>query len=101
MDREIEWTEWTQWTYWTKTRGQQNPGSSAVGALKRGLDSKNPKIRAWCLWQLRRIVPETEIDVKRFIRDPDAAVRANAAMYWGEAGKKGDAIFEVVRKLRR
>lgn len=58
--------------------------------LKKGLSSENEDMRAWCLWQLRRIgyaFDETELN--ELLRDESWKVRANAML----AGGKGIIVL--------
>ncbi len=70
--------------------------------LKQGLDSKNSDMRAWCVWQLRKIgykFDKTELD--KLIRDESWKVRANAAFAGGKefaplAAKDKNALVRLV-----
>jgi len=54
--------------------------------LKKGLESKNENMRAWCIWQLRKIEykPSKE-ELDKLLTDKSWKVRANAVLAGGKA----------------
>jgi len=70
--------------------------------LKKGLDSKNSDMRAWCVWQLRKIGYKFDnTELEKLMRDESWKVRANAAFAGGKevatiAAKDKNAFVRLV-----
>ncbi len=62
----------------------------SIPLLRKGLASRNEKIRAWSVWQLRKLdYPWEKAEQEKICRDSSWRVRANAVL----AGKDGIGIF--------
>jgi hypothetical protein len=74
---------------------------TAIPLLKQGLVSKNPKLRAWCLWQIYRLDPAADLDFDKLANDPEPSVRANAVMFKKcPMPKQPDSLCQLIRKLK-
>ena len=75
---------------------------ASASLLKQGLDSKNSDMRAWCVWQLRKVgykFDKTELD--KLMRDENWKVRANTAFAGGRnvvslAAKDKNALVRLL-----
>ena len=73
--------------------------------LKQGLQSKNGDMRAWCVWQLRKIGYKFDnAELENLMHDESWKVRANAAFAGGEvvaplAAKDKNAFVRLVGSL--
>jgi hypothetical protein len=74
---------------------------TAMPLLKQELASNNPKLRAWCLWQINKIEPTAELNFDKIINDPEPAVRTNAILFDKcPRPKQPDSLCELIRKLK-
>jgi hypothetical protein len=74
---------------------------TAMPILKQGLASNNPKLQAWCLWQINKIEPTAELNFDKIINDTEPAVRANAILFDKcPRPKQPDSLCELIRKLK-
>jgi len=74
---------------------------TAMPLLKQELASNNPKLRAWCLWQINKIDPTVELNFDKIINDPEPAVRANTILFDKcPRPKQPDSLCELIRKLK-
>jgi hypothetical protein len=79
--------------------------AQSADLLKQGLTSKNDQIRAWCVWQLRKVGYQfSENEISRLLTDESWKVRANAVIAGGrktaeQAAKDADPFVRWVASL--